>query len=68
LAKGADINRRDKEGISPLLVAAKYAKDMKLINVFLNNQKVDLHYSVDRAAIYCGQLGQNVIAYAEKNT
>jgi ankyrin repeat protein len=58
LAKGADINRRDKEGITPLLVAAKYAKDMEIIYVFFNNKKVDR---------YCDQLGQNVIAYAEKN-
>jgi ankyrin repeat protein len=59
LAKGADINRRDKEGITPLLLAAKFAKDMELIDLFLDNKKGYLHY--------CDQLGQNVIAYAEKN-
>ena len=32
---------------------------MELIDLFLDNKKVDLHY--------CDQLGQNVIAYAEKN-
>jgi hypothetical protein len=41
-------------------VAAKFAKDMELIDLFLSNKKVDLHY--------CDELGQNVIAYAEKNT
>ncbi len=60
LAKGADINRRDKRGLSPLHVAAFFAKDMDLINLFLNNTKIDLHY--------CDELGQNVIAYAQKNT
>ncbi len=59
MVKGADINRRDKEGITPLLLAAKFAKDMELIDLFLDNKKVDLHY--------CDQLEQNVIAYAEKN-
>ncbi|XP_046462731.1 uncharacterized protein LOC124208913 [Daphnia pulex] len=60
LAKGADINRRDKHGVTPLHVAAFFAKDMKLIDLFLDNKKVDLHY--------CDELGQNVIAYAQKNT
>ncbi len=60
LAKGADINRRDKEGITPLLLAAKFAKDMELIDLFLNDKKVNLR---DR-----DEFGQNVIAYAEKNT
>ena len=59
LSKGANINRRDKEGLTPLLVAAKFAKDMELIDLFLSNKKVDLHY--------CDELGQNVIAYAQKN-
>jgi ankyrin repeat protein len=60
LAKGADINRRDKDGLTPFLLAAKFAKNMELIDLFLDNKKVDLHY--------CDELGQNVIAYAEKNT
>jgi hypothetical protein len=47
LAKGADINRRDKEGITPLLVAAKYAKDMEMINVFFNNKKVDRYIATN---------------------
>jgi ankyrin repeat protein len=60
LAKGADINCRDKNGLTPLHVAAFLAKDMDLIDLFLNNEKVNLHC--------CDELGQNVIAYAEKNT
>jgi ankyrin repeat protein len=60
LAKGADINRRDKRGLTPLHVAAFFAKDMELINLFLNDENVDLHY--------CDELGQNIIAYALKNT
>jgi ankyrin repeat protein len=60
LAKGADINRRDKNGLTPLHVAAFHANDMEMIDLFLNNQKVDLRS--------CDNFGLNVIAYAEKNT
>ncbi|XP_046462703.1 serine/threonine-protein phosphatase 6 regulatory ankyrin repeat subunit B-like [Daphnia pulex] len=61
LAKGADINRRDTFGLTPLHVTAFCAKDMDTINLFiLNNRKVNLRE--------CDEFGQNVIAYAEKNT
>ncbi|EFX73204.1 hypothetical protein DAPPUDRAFT_253433 [Daphnia pulex] len=60
LSRGADINSRDKNGITPLLLAAKFAKEMELIDLFLDNQKVDLRY--------CDELGDNIIDYAEKNT
>ncbi len=59
LANGADINRRDKRGLTPLHVAAFFAKDMDLIDLFLNDENVNLHY--------CDELGQNIIAYAQKN-
>jgi ankyrin repeat protein len=60
LAKGANINCRDRNGLTPLHVAVTFAKDMEMIDLFLNNKKVNLHY--------CDKLGQNVIAYAQKNT
>ncbi len=37
LAKGADINRRDKDGITPLLLAEKFAK-RKGIDRFVSRQ------------------------------
>jgi ankyrin repeat protein len=60
LAKGADINRRDDRGVTPLHVVAFHAKDMELINLFLSNEKVNLRC--------CDNIGQNVVAYARKNT
>ncbi|EFX73276.1 hypothetical protein DAPPUDRAFT_253475 [Daphnia pulex] len=60
LANGANINCRDKNGLTPLHVAVTFAKDMNIIDLFLNNEKVNLHC--------CDKLGQNVIAYAQKNT
>jgi ankyrin repeat protein len=59
LANGANINCRDKNGLTPFHVAVIFAKDMEMIDLFLNNEKVNLHY--------CDKLGQNVIAYAQKN-
>jgi ankyrin repeat protein len=60
LARGADINRRDKRDLTPLHAAAFFAKNMELIDLFLNDKKVNLRD--------CDQFGQNVIAYAQKNT
>jgi ankyrin repeat protein len=60
LARGANINRPDKRGVTPLLVAAFHANNMELIDLFLNNKKVNLRC--------CDNFGLNVIAYAQKNT
>jgi ankyrin repeat protein len=60
LTRGANIYRHDKRGLTPLHVAAFFAKDMELIDLFLGNKKIDLRD--------CNKLGQNVIAYAQKNT
>jgi ankyrin repeat protein len=60
LASGADINCRDKNGITPFHVAVKFAKDMELIDLFLNNKKINLQIR--------DKFGQNVIAYVQKNS
>nr|CAH0103688.1 unnamed protein product [Daphnia galeata] len=59
MKRGANVNCRDKRGLTPLHVAAFCAKDMDMINLFLYNEKVDLHC--------CDELGQNVVTYAKKN-
>ena len=60
LSMGPNVNCRDKRELTPLHVAAFFAKDMDLIDLFLDNKKVNLHC--------CDKLGQNVVAYARKNT
>jgi hypothetical protein len=41
-------------------VAVKFAKDMELIDLFLNNKKINLQIR--------DKFGQNVIAYVQKNS
>ena len=48
LKRGADINRRDKRGRTPIHVGASFAKDMDFFNVFLANDKADLDCCDDR--------------------
>ncbi|XP_046462820.1 serine/threonine-protein phosphatase 6 regulatory ankyrin repeat subunit C-like [Daphnia pulex] len=59
LKRRADPNRKDKLGRTPLHYAALFAKNTKIIDVFLNNKQVDvnsLYYS-----------GRNALNYAKRN-
>jgi ankyrin repeat protein len=59
IERGADPNRKDKFGRTPLHLAALFAKNTKIIDVFLNNKQVDVN-SLDYS-------GQNALNYAQRN-
>jgi ankyrin repeat protein len=59
IERGADPNRKDKFGRTPLHLAALFAKNTKIIDVFLNNKQVDVN-SFDYS-------GQNALYYAQRN-
>jgi ankyrin repeat protein len=59
IERGADPNRKDKFGRTPLHLAALFAKNTKIIDVFLNNKQVDVN-SLDYS-------GQDALNYAQRN-
>ncbi len=56
LSKGANPNAADKDGVTPLHFAIKYAKNMDMVKLLLNQEKVDVNYLDNK--------GNNALEYA----
>jgi ankyrin repeat protein len=55
LSNGADPNVADEDGVTPLHVAAKYAKDMDIVRLLLDHPDVDVNY--------LDNMGKNALRY-----